>query len=234
MSRMTKWILLAAVSLPVLGIAWIFFWPPVYWAVAIEAQVVDADTVQPLEGVIVTANWELRNFLSAYPEGQIAVMETVTDAQGRFTFPSWGPRLRRSLWGFLDYAPQFLLFKNGYEWKRLQNEFWSANNTGVIRHSDWNEKVIKLKKFVGNVEENAKLLGDLDRRLYYVAFFHRDCSWKQIPRMLVALDQEKIQLAKTMGIPSDPGKEHRTIEYWEDSNPGYCGSIKDFLRSYMQ
>ena len=146
--------------------------------------------------------------------------------------------------GGLDYAGHCggfsIMRRNSYSSRtgtsgqRLQNEFWSANNTGVIRHSDWNGKVIKLKKFVGNVEENAKLLGDLDRRLHYVAFFHRDCSWKQIPRMLVTLDQEKIQLAKTMGIPSDPGKEHRTIEYWEDSNPGYCGSIKDFLRSYMQ
>src|SRR3990172_3705709 len=67
-----------------------------YSAEPIEARVVDAETKQPLEGVIVTANWELvEGTLAGGPRvlGQMMVMEAVTDANGRFSFPALGPKI---------------------------------------------------------------------------------------------------------------------------------------------
>src|SRR6266849_1854255 len=65
-----------------------------YSAEPIEAWVVDADSGQPIEGVVVTANWELEigTLGGNIPVGQIMVMETVTDQKGRFYFPAWGPK----------------------------------------------------------------------------------------------------------------------------------------------
>jgi hypothetical protein len=63
-----------------------------YWAEAIEAWVVDADSGRPLDGVIVVAHWELRYGLEGGGTHQLMVMEAVTDQQGRFHFPAWGPK----------------------------------------------------------------------------------------------------------------------------------------------
>lgn len=202
--------------------------PSTYSAEAIEAWVVDEDTGQPLEGVIVVANWELQALMEGRPVGQMMVMETVTDATGRFYFSSWGPKPRWPLEGELvDADPRLLLFKNGYKAKGLQNKVKSQYNTGPIRRSDWNEKTIKLKK----AEESDKMyiasLETVDDRLEF-AFFHHDCSWKKIPRMLITLDQEHKRLEQK-GIYNSI----RPIEY-RDQGPDVakCGTMREFLRSY--
>ncbi|NIR44012.1 MAG: hypothetical protein GWN83_08465, partial [Gemmatimonadetes bacterium] len=54
-------------------------YPITYSAEEIEARVVDAGTKEPLEGVIVTANWQLVGGWEGHtPKGQMKVMETVT------------------------------------------------------------------------------------------------------------------------------------------------------------
>ena len=66
-----------------------------YTAEPIEAWVVDPETNQPLQDVIVVAHWQLKGGLEGGNRvGQMMVMETVTDAQGRFYFPGWGPKFR--------------------------------------------------------------------------------------------------------------------------------------------
>jgi hypothetical protein len=203
--------------------------PPMYSAEAIEAWVMDEDTGQPLEGVIVVADWELETRWESPPAGQMMVMETVTDAKGRFYFPAWGPKPRWPLEGELVFKdPRILLFKSDYEAKGLQNEVTSHPNTSPVRQSDWNGKTIKLKKFTGSLERYANKVGYIDDSLDF-AFRHHDCSWKQIPRILVAIDQEKRRL-KEKGIPNDL----RSIEYRDKGfNSAHCGSMRDFLRSYL-
>lgn len=205
--------------------------PPVYSAAAIEAWVVDADTGQPLEGVIVTANWELdRLIFRGYPVGQMMVMETVTDAKGRFYFPAWGPR-PRPLDGLLDYQdPQLLLFKSGYEFARVTNTANAPLNTSPLREPHWNGKIIKLKKFTGSLPEYSKKVAFLDELLEF-AFRHHDCSWKHVPQMLTAIHQERLRLDEK-GIPSNL----QSIEDREGRNTPdltKCGSVKQFLRSYL-
>ncbi len=203
--------------------------PPMYSAEAIEAWVVDEDTGQPLEGVIIVANWELETRWESPSPGQMMVMEAVTDANGRFYFPAWGPKPRWPLEGELVFQdPGVRLFKSGYKTKGLQNKVTSHPNASAVRQSDWNGKTIKLKKFTGSLEqwatEVSKVDGDMD-----FAFRHHDCSWKQIPRMLVAIDHEKRRL-KERGIPNDL----HSIEYRDKGfNSAYCGSMRDFLRSYL-
>ena len=114
-----RYVLLMALLLP-LQACGAPFW---YKAEPIEAWVVDAETNQPLEGVIVVAHWQLKGGLEGgNPVGEMMVMETLTDAKGRFYFPAWGPKLR-SLDGRLKtQSPGILLFKSGYEYRGLENK----------------------------------------------------------------------------------------------------------------
>jgi hypothetical protein len=202
--------------------------PPTYSAEAIEAWVVDEDTGEPLEGVIVTANWELKGWHTDLP-GQMRVMETVTDATGRFSFPAWGPKPRPPE-GYLSYKdPQLLLFKSGYKYLGLANRLTVKINLSPLRCSDWHGQTIKLKKFEGSLEEYAKHLDFLDDYLEF-AFRHDDCSWKHIPRMLVAMHLEKMRF-KEKGVPNYflSSLENRA----HSANAAKCSSLLEFLRSYL-
>lgn len=132
--------------------------PSVYSAESIRAWVVDAETKQPLEGVVVVAHWQL--FYSTVggrvPGGQLMVLESITDRDGKYTFPAWGPKKvpqykpqKGDIWiahipffvpdSYLDNRdPQLLLFKSGYEYQRLANEVSSKTNMASVRRSQWN------------------------------------------------------------------------------------------------
>ncbi len=69
------------------------FAPPLYWGEVIQARVIDADTGQPVDGAAVVADWKL--YGGGIGHGghhrPLFVEETVTDANGEFTFGKWGP-----------------------------------------------------------------------------------------------------------------------------------------------
>ena len=95
------------------------FPPPFYFARDIRATVVDEATGDPVPDVVVVALWELRQ-VGARP--RLHVAETMTDAQGRFHIPGWGPKLRPPLAELGDRSPLLLLFKRGFVPLRLHNE----------------------------------------------------------------------------------------------------------------
>lgn len=201
--------------------------PLKYSAEPIEARVIDAETKQPVEGVIVTANWQLFHSTvgGRVPGNQLRVMEAVTDKDGRFHFPAWGPKL--SLWGYLDNRdPQLLLFKPGYEYKRLENEVSSKTNMASRRRSEWNGKTIEMKPFKGTAEEYAGHLSFLKTDLGF-AYNGENCEWKYVPRMLVAQHKEMLRFEEK--------KIFNTLQSVERvSGQKKCGSAQEFFRSYLQ
>jgi len=206
-------------------------WPPFYWALPVRGQVVDADTGAPVEGVIVTANWELKSFgWTTISLGQLVVEETVTDKKGQYAFSWWRPRLRWPLWGTLGTdAPGLLFFKSGYQWQGHANDVFSHSNfgLGLFPTSDWNGATIKLKKFQGSEKEYAEHFGHLDVSLSFATGGSaRNCEWKKIPRMLAALHLEERRFRK-QGIYSSLAP----IETMP--NQAHCGSAEQFLRSYL-
>src|SRR2546422_4340820 len=78
-----------------------------YSAEAIEGSVADAETGRPLEGVIAVAHWQLKGgFEGGTPIGELQILEAVTDPNGRYSFPAWGPKF--ALTGYLEDAASIL------------------------------------------------------------------------------------------------------------------------------
>src|SRR6185312_6211859 len=100
-----------------------------YSAPAIEATVVDAETHRPLEGVNVVAHWVVRYGQLGemhYHYVAFKLMEAVTDANGRFHFPAWGPEatpLSLGLFATMSSRdPDIIFFKSDYQRKSLHSE----------------------------------------------------------------------------------------------------------------
>lgn len=207
-------------------------YPPSYSAEAIEARVIDAETKQSLEDVIITANWELRGGGlalggSSYA-GQLMVMEAVTDVNGKFYFPAWGP-IRQSKGELQENDPKLIFFKSGYRYKILSNEIRNDPDAALepVRRSRWNGRTIALERFKGTVEEYARHLSSIDIDLRF-AYDNENCELKHVPRMVAALHREEKRFRDLKVYNS----LHSLGYYLGPNYKDKCG-IKEPLRKYL-
>jgi hypothetical protein len=155
---MKRWTIagLVILVLVLIGFSTCVWAPPVYWGEAIHGRVVDADTGEPLEGVVVVADWKL--LAGGYGHGghlnSLVVQETVTDKNGEFALPEWGPKMRPSF-TMLDKAPWLILFKSSYEHGALWN---AQSSNGFVRRSDWDAQTVKLRRFSGTAQKRLEIL----------------------------------------------------------------------------
>ena len=133
-----------------LGLSTCVWAPPFYWGEAIHCRVVDADTGEPIEGAVAVADWKLYGGGIGHGghRSSLLVQATVTDTDGRFAFPAWGPTLRPS-YEALDRAPWLIVFKSGYEHQALWND---QRSNGFVRSSQWDGRTISLSKFAGSAK----------------------------------------------------------------------------------
>ncbi len=90
----------------------------IYSAKPIQAWIIDAETRKPVAGAVVVARWKLVYGLEGGYAYNWVVMETVTDQNGRFRFPGWGPRVTPTplLWQakMAGDDPEIKFYKFGY------------------------------------------------------------------------------------------------------------------------
>lgn len=192
MSKKTSW-LAGAVSLVSLVISF-SVWAIVYSAEEIEGWVVDAETNQPLEGVVVSANWKLTGgIMSGQPIGQLQILETVTDENGRYHFQKWGPKI--ALQGELrEESPQILLFKPGFKFGWLMNDEYKRKGTN---RSEWSGKTIKLQSARGDLQVISNDLSALPLSwLLPAPGWGGACDWEYLPTLLRTLDKQDQTLIK--------------------------------------
>lgn len=146
----------------------------------------DSDTGELIEGVVVTASWILLQFWTTVPYQTLEVSETVTDKDGRYTLPAWGPRYR--LYGRLrDDQPKVRFFRPGYIPLVVRNnsvyhpglegdlehmireDRGMMNGVPMYRYYEPEEHQVKLghkshrfllEKFVGNDMQYLKIIKD--------------------------------------------------------------------------
>lgn len=203
----------------------------------ITATIVDAETKQPLKDVIVVAHWQLveGGFLdSSVPAGELMVMEAVTDAEGKFHFPAWGPK-----YDFMGRMktddPQLIIFKPGYKFRVLTNEWISSEirDYQAMRRSDWDGKTIRLSKASDDLKKYGDSLYDLSSTIDGILRFgfndDRNCFWKKTPAMLVAMHKESMYLENN-GVTMF----HRAIFSIQNiPSNNICGDPVEYLREYF-
>ena len=74
-----------------------------------EGQILDADTKEPIAGVVVLMNWSQASVAGSF---YVDAFETVTDEQGRFSLPRWWSINPWKLWT-TDHL--IIIFKSGYK-----------------------------------------------------------------------------------------------------------------------
>jgi len=156
-----------------------------YTADPISARVVDAETGQPLAGVNVAALWILKGGLEGgNVVGYANILETVTDSNGAFSFPGWGPR--PVVIGHLrSESPFMMFFKPGYGYHQVQNRAMTAT-APMQTQSDWTGKTIALTKFKGTLAAYAYELYAF--RLTLGSLISADiCRLRELPKTLRAL-----------------------------------------------
>ena len=193
----------------------------------IELHVVDSDTKQPIEDVVVVAHWSLVQGTVGgnSPAGNLQVMETVSDKNGYVYFPEWGPKT--VMRGRMDAnGARLHFFKRGYEIIGGGNSdfLWQSKHP---KTSQWNGLTVELKKFDGNLERYEKQLTSLDISLSDIIVSAENCEWKHIPKMVIAMQREKARLEEngvdTSGI--------RGIDLFPSKN---CGSPRKYFQSLMK
>jgi hypothetical protein len=162
----------------------------------VHGRVVDDATGSPLPGVIVVGQWQPYYVGPVHAPGHRGVLhvaETVTDAQGRYVIPAWGPKPLPPGAEIRHADPALSFFKPGYLPFTAANTAVSdpaARRTppGV---SEWSGKVVRLKKHSGSPAVYGEALEVLSRGLVEPAE-----NWKRYPKMTYALWQEEMRLPK--------------------------------------
>jgi hypothetical protein len=169
---------------------------PYYTSDPIEAWVVDAETGKPIEGAVVTANWQLVAFgldTGGRRLRQLEVMETVTDKNGRFYLPGF-TKLNPTMDGLREEDPQIRIFKSGYEYSGFTSRYPVANpSPGPHRHSKADGETFKLKPAGPDLAKYAFHLRFLDTDLS--ALVYSGMGYR-IPKMILALNCERLRLKR--------------------------------------
>jgi hypothetical protein len=201
---------------------------------------VDAKTNQPLEGVIIVAHWEVDRVVPSFvpimpfvndPRGpfQLQIMETVTDANGRFHFSAWGPLSVPPLAALGIRDPDLIFFKEGYvPWGTMNHHpstfDYSASST---RSSEINGTTIKLKKFEGDLKAYADQLDELSVPLDFATHPRiGNCDWKRIPRMLGTVIKIKRLFREKLIFSALPNLN--------SIQQNGCGSAEEWLKDYLK
>jgi hypothetical protein len=205
-----------------------------YTAEPIRGRVVDAETREPLAGVIVVAEWQLEGgLMHSDPFEDLEVRETLTGPDGTFHIDGFGPtpipegRLE-------DHDPRLVLYKVGTEFKILSNRLappgHSPTRVGRIPgRSVWNGRTIELKR---EPPDDRKASAALMRLL--LAFRGERCMWKKMPRLLAAL--VTTSTVAENGGPKFRASILRTLNSLPGSrgaNPA-CGSVEQEIARYLQ
>ncbi len=170
-----------------------------YAAAPFRGTVVDAQTQAPVEGAVVLAHWEVSTGGFADEEGcvsELAITEAVTDKEGRYAFPGWGPRYA----GCLNFpyfrnsrSPRILVFKPGYELEVRQNQLSGDLDMDYYRRSEWNGKSIAIGRFQGTPQEYAEKFRALSFEIDDIGrICCRTAPWTRMPLMYAAIQQQAL------------------------------------------
>jgi len=127
---------------------------------AYEGQIVDAETKEPIAGVVVFMSWSQAHIDQGHTFED--AFEIRTDQEGRFSLPrywSW------NLWKTATTENLVTIFKSGYEpivgssWQAMLKNEWGAPKGSIVWKMEKGRPVILLKKAGPDLKERRSNLG---------------------------------------------------------------------------
>lgn len=192
-----------------------------YSAKSIEGWVVDAKTKQPIEGAVVVATWDLSWGMENNRSYYMTLMESVTDAAGRYSFPAWGPKSTAKRVPisarFFGLDPELMFFKSGYRYDVKTNPLGEAESGRSTRSSEWNGTTVALKP----VGEGEMRSGNWSSYRNSLARYHPEdlppetpCYWRLIPKAVMA-EHREYEILLAAKLVSKRQDASQLLEEWE-------------------
>jgi hypothetical protein len=179
----------------------------IYMSEGLVGRVVDSESKEPIAGVIVVANWELKG-LEGFVTEQLQIAEVITDKTGQFIIPSWGPVKAKSAGELRPSEPTVRIFKPGYEPLVLFNA--ATSQTWTVPHVlrlTLTSGTLELRRYKGDADGYAEILDPLVRSMSFV-YSGGDCAWTKSVRLLGAVEESRSRVVDPLAkirIPSAAG-----------------------------
>jgi len=203
--------------------------PTHYEAEATTGFIVDQQTKKPIEGAIGVAIWATHGYP---PHNYIMVLESVTDHEGKFFFPAWGPKkvlnfglINRQ---YADYVirqdPSIVFFKEGYRPKFPGNDRLHNSPYDSVLTYAFNGKTFEMEKYQwkGWREYKQSIISS-ESRFHVAGSEPPHCWWKNTPHTLLYLEIQKLRIKKH--LPMGPEIGFKSVAH-------SCGDPKSYLMKY--
>lgn len=233
----------AVLGLALLMCYWSGLWP--LSAAAIDSMVIDESTHGPIEGAIVVAYWRVKQGSLAgdsLPCTPASLEEAVTDQEGRFHIPGWGPTWPTCFTKMPANDPIMYVFKPGYYYGKFDNvPVYGQTTTHTpgsfhdhlllvkIPDSDLMDPDPKNQK-----SANWNFYGLSTELSEFTLFMPSECNWKKIPKMMQALETQSIELSAIPGhFRGLTGDLLLQDENLLKAAP-QCGSTKEYIEGLVK
>ena len=194
------WAVLAGVTLVWARIYWerIPHLPEAYRGEAIHGRIVDAETGAPVAGAVVIGYHELvKPFGLEAPiiAGKLHVAEAVTDADGRYHLPAWGPVPRPDKSYLRRDEPILMIYREGY--RLFTNAGYHPGDNRSVLTSRYDGRTIPLQRLEDGLEEEAReaaRITTIMAGVFEPVFGAGPCDWREIPRTVSGFDRLRRRL----------------------------------------
>jgi hypothetical protein len=230
-TMLKKTLMGVVVTLGIVFLVGNLLFPPVWISPEIRTRVVD-EAGKPVQGAVVVLNWQLYQGMHGWPEGSLATLEAVTDINGEFIIPKWGPMWTERK-GLRPGEPSTHIFHESFEPLSAGNTLDSRDvlkKPWVFIRYYMNGKTYSLKSFKGSPEENEKQLMYFSDTLKQVIDRADPCAWTRMPRMISGVYKVRRELQKKQA-----GFGLLDITRLEVAQKGQvCGDPKEVLKQYLE
>lgn len=208
----------------------------------IDSRVVDLDSGAPIEGAVVLAHWELHSgSLSgdSLPCGSANVEDTVTDKDGKFHIPGWGPTMPGCGGEMRQGSPQLYVFKPGYYSVDVPNGIPDTRSVATT-HNAWRDEPLALQKIhdidpaKGEADEWKSIHSLEVSMTLFIEDMPVQCNWKKAPNMLRALALQRQAYYQTGHRYFGLIDTLELNDQWYQKLAPQCGSPKAFIEGLLK
>lgn len=204
-----------------------FVYRHLYAAPPIHGVVLDAASNKPLADAVLVAVWHSQSPGFHSTRDQLfEAQEVRTDEEGRFTIPGWEMKYLKRVFGSVSSdEPQIIVYKYGYEPRKLQN-FSRESRLHSFSIEWYQESIIKLDPSAGTMADKIHAFesGIFAARIFF------NCMGMRNKYLLVEFDKF-YEEQETYAALDSGGKQTPWFEQYEVAEQKECKLLYEYLKS---